>query len=1201
MAEAIIIAAVVSAAVSAASYTLSYLLAPKQKPVERGRLQGQIQVQDSSYGLMIPLVYGGAPPDGSAHGFKLAGNVIHLSEIRKVRTERTERQGSGKGARSTQVIDHNYDADIAIMFADNETELLALYADADLVYDARQFGVSSYGVYQAEAVGNTKAGGAADFSDSGASGGAAVQVPQNGSLRFNSVDGDADSPRRLNFYYKAAAAVDVEFEWTTASGTSTFTTTLNPSFVHELGYFTAPRRLLSGAVNTVKVTNLSTTPLFLDKLEVTDVVASGGVNPLPEVPPDYNPNLPPATDAERYVNGGRGLFGSILLPDTNGTSSGVIVSGNYASLRYYSGTETQEPDPVIEAHFQRLYPAEYALGLDVAPAYLGRSYVVLEKFNLSNYQRVPNFTAVVRTKLKTTEQILNDLAVRSKALPEDYDFSALAAHYVRGMAVVNRSSLKDVAANTLQVRWGFDFAQRDGAVTAVLRGGAADYAVPPEHLGFRPAGDRRGEGPERVRVSVKLNERDLPQRWEVTAYDPSNELEPVTKGWSRSLTGSAAARTTALEMALSPAEVSEVARRLGETAWTEERYAVDFNLPHQYLIAQPSSVVEIDDGLGTVLTARVSERTGPIPGTLEFKGVLVEPAQYYERELPAPTWTPPEVLYPPTLVGQFVETDYLSEAERALGAPGYYVGVASYEGGRFGGAAVYRWRGGVRARVGELDKLATVGVCVGALAATDTGSEYVDADVYGTEEPEEAFTDAELELGYGRLMVGSERMQYKTATKIAGGAGNRWRFSDLRNRASDLTARSGHAAGERLIVLDDALRFVTADPADAGVALDHQFVAAGLNPDDAPKAAFAWEGMFSRPRPSNLQLTRLTATTGAPLAVSFDKGRRGKSLGNATKAEVYRVRVIDTVTGAVVREHYLTANYNEPVQFVVDSDPSSLLTISADGTVESAGHATQAGTALSSQVLYDDARVVFRLGAKRPAARFELVGAKVACGRDLATDEVLATDHYFQDGDQVTFTGGAPLAGAYYVVGATSDRFQVAATPGGAAVSLAGVASSFFMHYPAPVSTPALCGFLAASDSPTSPVELRPLSAGEGGALAVSDDLCVVELNNGVLSFYVGNLNIPVRTADVAAARFPCQVKVTVGQSSNVLDTFGAHAQGVYRATIQHSAARSFLYTSGMQTNDASSFSGGVVPATVKVEVCEMFDGEPGLAAWAIG
>src|SRR6266536_1779022 len=60
MAE-IAIAAAVAAAVSAAAYTVEYALTPKAKPIEKGRLSGDIQIQDSRYGHMILILLGGHP------------------------------------------------------------------------------------------------------------------------------------------------------------------------------------------------------------------------------------------------------------------------------------------------------------------------------------------------------------------------------------------------------------------------------------------------------------------------------------------------------------------------------------------------------------------------------------------------------------------------------------------------------------------------------------------------------------------------------------------------------------------------------------------------------------------------------------------------------------------------------------------------------------------------------------------------------------------------------------------------------------------------------------------------------------------------------------------------------------------------------------------------------------------------------------
>src|SRR5262245_11918441 len=60
MAE-IAIAAAISAAVAATAYTANYALTPKPQPIQKGRLSGGIQIQDSRYGHMIPILLGGNP------------------------------------------------------------------------------------------------------------------------------------------------------------------------------------------------------------------------------------------------------------------------------------------------------------------------------------------------------------------------------------------------------------------------------------------------------------------------------------------------------------------------------------------------------------------------------------------------------------------------------------------------------------------------------------------------------------------------------------------------------------------------------------------------------------------------------------------------------------------------------------------------------------------------------------------------------------------------------------------------------------------------------------------------------------------------------------------------------------------------------------------------------------------------------------
>ena len=130
----------VSAAVSAASYALNYFLTPKPKPIEKGRLQGDIQLQDSQHGVVIPAVYGARPSEVvggetvyGPGGVKMAGNIIWSSGIRKTVTTTPGR--SGKGAKAPDTRSYSYDLDLAILLGKGPLRVLKIWANTDLIYD----------------------------------------------------------------------------------------------------------------------------------------------------------------------------------------------------------------------------------------------------------------------------------------------------------------------------------------------------------------------------------------------------------------------------------------------------------------------------------------------------------------------------------------------------------------------------------------------------------------------------------------------------------------------------------------------------------------------------------------------------------------------------------------------------------------------------------------------------------------------------------------------------------------------------------------------------------------------------------------------------------------------------------------------------------------------------------------------------------
>jgi len=81
---------------------------------------------------------------------------------------------------------------------------------------------------------------------------------------------------------------------------------------------------------------------------------------------------------------------TINIADTNGT------------MRIYPGSETQLPDPLIEAD----------LGVGNTPAYRGEAYIVFDNFALKDYgNRIPNITAEVIANGSTAPQFLGTVTV----------------------------------------------------------------------------------------------------------------------------------------------------------------------------------------------------------------------------------------------------------------------------------------------------------------------------------------------------------------------------------------------------------------------------------------------------------------------------------------------------------------------------------------------------------------------------------------------------------------------------------------------------------------------------------------------------------------------------------------------------------------------------------------------------------------------
>jgi hypothetical protein len=118
----------------------------------------------------------------------------------------------------------------------------------------------------------------------------------------------------------------------------------------------------------------------------------------------------------------------------------------------------------------------------------------------------------------------------------------------------------------------------------------------------------------------------------------------------------------------------------------------------------------------------------------------------------------------------------------------------------------------------------------------------VDVDLYGTDATLESVTPEQIERGDNAMLWGNEVLQPRTCELVAGFS-NRWRCRDFtRGRVNTSVDVSTHQAGERVLLLDDAVEFIEQDIAALNVESTYRAVTSGQSYDDAAAIDFVWTG-----------------------------------------------------------------------------------------------------------------------------------------------------------------------------------------------------------------------------------------------------------------------------------------------------------------------------------------------------------------------
>lgn len=635
--------------------------------------------------------------------------------------------------------------------------------------------------------------------------------------------------------------------------------------------------------------------------------------------------------------------GAALTVGAQNVRTGITAHGGYSPVALYPGNLTQLQDPIIQAAVDAL------LGANSTPAYRRRNYTVHGNFSLSRFgNAVPNYTGILEHEtLKTLSAIYGEFCTRVGLSGTDYDFTALAGVDVRGLLISGRRyQPSEVIEGTARIYNAY-VAEIDGKITGKLQGAASGGTIDDSELGWLE-GDADEEGPLPELDTTLANEISLPRRVDVKFFDPDKDFEQNDQGDSRQITTGEDEQTLDVQLTLTAEEAREIATRELYQEYVEgTRHR--FTLPWTYLYLNPGDLITIPRDEGFTHVVRLTSIRGGI-GVLECEAQAVESAVFTQSSIPdgGTGFEQPPVPIPAMSIVALLDVPLLRDIDNTTNnGIGFYACATPRTGVDqvWQGASLYVFKVSDYERVADFPLSATMGRQVLANgsgvalpAVTDwtvfDNTNTVTVDLYGTEKTLESLAEIDVLNGGNACLVGSEVIQFRTATRV-GGQPNRWTLSGLlRARRGTESSVSAHVLNERFILLDSAVQFVPLNLQDLNVQRTYKCVSVGQSLDDGASVLFTWIGEGLKPlSPARVEGHRNAANDlliRSVLRSRIGQGLRdlsGPPLGEEREIVIYEImsgatvkrtfRVIDPIPVPSVWR--VTEALPDPVAFTVTS------------------------------------------------------------------------------------------------------------------------------------------------------------------------------------------------------------------------------------------------------------------------------------------
>ena len=375
-----------------------------------------------------------------------------------------------------------------------------------------------------------------------------------------------------------------------------------------------------------------------------------------------------------------------------------------------------------------------------------------------------------------------------------YDTSRLM-DIVSGFVITNRQTVR-ACLEQLATAYFFDCVESDGILKFVKRGKDSAVTIDFNELVVQDSSSD-------ALTITRTQELELPRQVDVIYLSRTADYQAGTQSSQRQTVKAVDYATVNLPIVLSDQEAKVVADVTLYNAWVG-RVNYQFTVPPKYALIEPTDVITVTKD-GAAYLMRVNSTKLVRNGVQEISAVA-EDVSSYDFYNPAGTGTP-NLQVPASISSTRLElldlpafpTDAATDAYLRYGVVGLGEGWA--------GSAVYRSDDG-GANFSLMQTITAQATLGSVLNVLPTGSIYTwdnisTIDVLLTFGQLQSVADIAVLNGANVCVVGSEIIQFQYATLLDT---NKYRLSGLlRGRLGTDWAVSGHAAGERFVLLTNAV------------------------------------------------------------------------------------------------------------------------------------------------------------------------------------------------------------------------------------------------------------------------------------------------------------------------------------------------------------------------------------------------------------